>query len=193
MLSLFASAALAGPIGVGVKGGIPMTDFFEVVNSGSAFRYDAVTRRYTVGPYFELRLPFGLGVEVDILYKRVGYESQLSQPAGVTVSSTKGASWEFPLLAKYEFPGALVRPYIAGGLNFNRFSGLTDVAGITRSADSRTGYVAGMGLEISVPVIRICPEFRYTRWGSDPITGSAASSTMNINRNQAEILVGIAF
>ena len=181
-------------VGFGIKGGIPLTSFFAVVNPGGPFRFDAATRRYTLGPAFELRLPGGLGVEVDLLYKRVGYESQLTGPGGVTISSARGASWQFPLLGKYRFPGILIRPYVEGGICFDRFTGLTHIAGLTQEDSSRSGWVIGAGLEIKAPVARLTPEMRFTRWGSDPISsGSGITSTLTTTRNQAEFLLGIIF
>ena len=63
---LGAAAALAQPVGFGVKGGVPLTDFVTTVQSKN-FGLNNNTKRYIVGVSGELRLPFGLGIEVDAL------------------------------------------------------------------------------------------------------------------------------
>ena len=47
----------------------------DLVNAGSTgnFNFSAQTNRYIFGGTAELRLPFGLGVEVDALYRHLSY------------------------------------------------------------------------------------------------------------------------
>ena len=58
----------------GVKGGTPLSDANRSAEIYSRFSgygpWSLSTRRYTVGGTFEVRVPFGLYVEVDALYKR---------------------------------------------------------------------------------------------------------------------------
>jgi hypothetical protein len=61
----------------------------------------------------EVRLPFGLGVELDALYKRFD-QTGGSIHAGSTAAQT-GSSWEFPLLGKYRFGRSFTKPYIEAG------------------------------------------------------------------------------
>src|ERR1700679_2867444 len=72
LLFLGASTAFCQPFSFGVKLGVPLTDFFNTVES-SNFTFNATTDRYIVGPTAELHLPLGLGVEVDALYRRMSY------------------------------------------------------------------------------------------------------------------------
>jgi len=51
----------SSPIGLGVKGGVPLNDAF-VVRQQNPVDYIADTHRYTFGPYVEVRLPGGFGV-----------------------------------------------------------------------------------------------------------------------------------
>ena len=184
-----------------------MTDFVDAVN-GQNLTASAYTNRYIIGPTAELRLPFGLGVEFDVLYRRFGYSSS-GLLAGITSTitnkTTTGSAWEFPLLAKYRFKGKLVRPFVSAGVAWDKLSGLTQdvhtiVAGVTNSTsgtptelhnDTTRGFVMGGGVEVKALVIRISPEIRYTRWGSahfvDPI------GLISSKQNQAEFLVGITF
>ena len=74
------------------------------------------TQRFTVGPMLEVRLPLGLGVDFDALYKRF---NQTRTGVGITGTASKtGSSWEFPLLAKYRFGSWPAKPYVEGGVSF---------------------------------------------------------------------------
>jgi opacity protein-like surface antigen len=193
-LSLFgAAAALAQPIGIGVKAGVPLTDFFSTVKS-SNFGFNSNTKNYILGPALELRLPLGLGIEADALYRHIGYAAT----SGSSAESVKGSSWEFPILGKFRLPGKAVRPFVDAGFTFNTLSGLTGsvltVTGLQNASTSSTktgkGFVAGAGLDIHVGV-HLQPEVRYTHWGE-----ARFMNPLNLVRgsqNQAEFLLGIGF
>src|ERR1044072_9609446 len=100
LLLVGAAGLFAQPITFGIKGGVPFTDFTDAVSSGT-FNYTSNTQRYIVGPTAELRLPFGLRVEFDVLYRRFNYNSFIGGGAGRTSSSTSGNGGELPLLAEY--------------------------------------------------------------------------------------------
>jgi opacity protein-like surface antigen len=82
------------------------------------------------------------------------------------------------------------------GVAFDHWSGfkeITNVAGLTKSNVSgiNTGFVAGAGIELKVPLIRISPEIRFTRWGATSI--SDLGGALRSNQNQVEVMVGITF
>src|SRR5437016_7211763 len=135
LLFLSAAAAVAQPFGFGVKGGLPLTDFLTAAKT-QKLGYDATTNRYIVGPSVELRLPHGLGIELDVLYRHFGYGS-FSSISGITTTvtdaRTSGSAWEFPLVAKYRLKSGLVRPYVEAGVSWDRLSGLTQA--VTRSEE----------------------------------------------------------
>src|SRR5437588_1175054 len=162
LLLLIAAAAVAQPIGFGIKGGLPMNDFLTAAKS-QTFRFDTTTNRYIVGPSIELRLPHGLGIELDVLYRHFGYSS-FSSISGITTTvtdaRTSGSAWEFPLVGKYKFHKGLVSPYVEAGVSWDRLSGLTQavkstVASVTNSTstsnpielnkDTTRGFVMGVG------------------------------------------------
>jgi opacity protein-like surface antigen len=207
VLLLLVGAATAYPqsIGFGLKGGVPFTDFTEAVSRGT-FNFNDNTRRYIFGPTFEVRLPFGLAIEVDALYRRFNYNQFIGGTAGTTFVSTSGNAWEFPILAKYRFrKNALARPFIAGGMSWDTLTGMTQAVrnavattGVISSSRpnelnnrTTTGFVIGGGIDLKALFIHIEPEIRYTRWGAkhflDPNGG------LSSNQNQAEFLVGISF
>lgn len=193
-LSLLAAPAWAQwPVSIGVKGGVALTDAFE----NNTFSYQnrelativvhnySPSKDYLVGPFVELRLPFGLGVEADALYRQLHFATV---DTGVTTpDEIMSNSWEFPILAKYRFKLPVARPYIDAGPSFrtasNKFSA---------STLSNHGFAAGVGVDIKALLLHISPEIRYTRWGSDTIPAGAIAPPYS-NRNQIEFLVGVAF
>ena len=208
LLILAAAAASAQPFSIGVKGGMPMTDFVDVVRAQN-INASTTTNRYILGVTGEARLPFGLGVEVDVLYRHFRYNSSSgvsNLTSNITNIDTTAGAWEFPILAKYRFKGKFVRPFVDGGVAWDKLSGLTQtvknvVATVSHStttssppelANSTTrGYVLGAGLDLKLLIIHITPEVRLTRWGAKHFIDT--TGIVNSKQNQAEFLVGITF
>ncbi|MGA2436053.1 MAG: outer membrane beta-barrel protein, partial [Bryobacteraceae bacterium] len=135
LVGLLVSATIALPadfLSFGIKGGIPLNDAFNTSPDGYA-SYSINTARYTVGPEVELKLPFGLGLEVDTLYRRLGYDftTNIIPLMGIsqlfTSSQITANAWDVPLLLKYRFLHGPFRPYVSAGPSF-RF--LTNVEGL---------------------------------------------------------------
>ena len=187
----FSSSAFAlGPFSIGVKGGVSLTDAFSdhtATNFGVSQRTYSDARDYIVGPMVELRLPFGLGVEADGLYRPLSFATQLSNGVGARSSSERISSWEFPILAKYRFGFPLVHPYVEAGPSFRT------VGGTFGSNFSGKGFTGGAGIEVNALLLRVAPEFRYTHWGNDLTPNPNASGSIPSNRNQVEFLVGFSF
>jgi opacity protein-like surface antigen len=219
LLSLaVAASAFAQPVTFGVRAGMPLTDFVSTVQnlrvSGilNVFPgFQSNTRPYILGPTIELRLPAGLGVELDALYRRTNYSGIDATTNGLntittTISSTSANAWEFPLLLKYRFHVPVVKPYVDAGFAWDTLAGLRQsirqtVATITNASTTSTpadlhkkgtsGFVMGAGVDIHALVIHLSPEVRYTRWGSPHFEDPAGLVTSN--QNQAEFLLGITF
>jgi hypothetical protein len=200
-LLLFGSIAVfAQPFSAGIKAGIPLTDFVNATQSGT-FNYTSTTQRYIIGGTAELRLPFGLGVEFDALYRRLHYTGSGNLVDVFITSRTTAGNWEFPLLLKYRLPFPIVRPYVDGGVAWDTLSGLSQsissvspVAPGTSSATNKTstmGVVLGAGVDIHAIFLHISPEIRYTRWGNQHING--IGGLVHLNQNQGEFLVGFTF
>jgi opacity protein-like surface antigen len=201
---LTAAAGVAQPFGVGIKGGVPMTDFLNAARS-QTFSFSANTNRYVIGPAAELRLPFGLGIELDALYRHYSYTG--GGLAGVALNIvTTGGAWEFPLLAKYRFKAPIARPFVEAGVAWDKLSGLTqDVTRTVGSVINRSststpaelhkdvtrGFVIGGGLDVKLLLIHVSPEIRYTHWGSQHFIDP--NGLLHSNQNQGEFLVGITF
>jgi hypothetical protein len=97
--------AFSQPFGFGVRAGVPLNDFVSTVQSPN-FGFNSTTNRYIIGPMAELRLPFGLGVEVDALYRHFNFHGTTISPTGTLFTSANSGAWEFPVLAKFRFPSS---------------------------------------------------------------------------------------
>jgi opacity protein-like surface antigen len=206
LLFLFGAASAFGQLfSYGVKAGVPLTDFLNTAES-QQFAFNSTTDRFIVGPTAELHLPFGLGVECDILYRRFDYNGNGTLAGVVVGNSTTGNAWEFPLLAKYRFPTKVVHPYVDAGVAWDTLSGLTQTITDTVSNHSSTtttstpaelnttatrGFVMGGGLSVKVLVIHLSPEIRFTRWGAQHFIDP--NGLLHSNLNQGEFLLGITF
>jgi opacity protein-like surface antigen len=206
LLLFGAVSASAQPFSFGVKAGVPLNDFLNAAQS-QHFAFNTTTNRYIVGPTAELHLPFGFGIEFDILYRHFNYHGSGNLNDFITGSSTTGNAWEFPLLAKYRLPMKIVHPYVDAGVAWDKLSGLTQA--ITRTilpghpttntasspAELNTtatrGFVMGAGLSVKVLLVHVSPEIRFTRWGAQHFIDP--NGLLHSNLNQGEFLLGITF
>ncbi|MCU1335469.1 MAG: hypothetical protein JWO19_1050 [Bryobacterales bacterium] len=196
--------AFAQPVSFGVKAGVPITDAFDTFRGNQA-AYVTNTHRYLIGPTVQVNFPFRFSVEVDALYKRLGFEfNQFAGPGSPTVARTVANSWEFPVLGKYAIFGGPIRPFIDAGANFRHISGVDEIRTTLSAVNvnvnpvpefhkaTDVGFTFGGGVEVKLGFVRITPEFRYTRWGSenfqDPI-----GSLLRTNKNQGDFILGLTF
>jgi hypothetical protein len=68
----------------------------------------------------------------DARYRHLNYTNFFNSADILVNTATTSGAWEFPLLAKYRFPGKVVRPYVAAGVAWDTLSGLGQT--ITRPA-----------------------------------------------------------
>jgi opacity protein-like surface antigen len=173
----------SSPIGIGVKGGIPLNDAF-VVRQENPVDYIADTHRYTFGPYLEVRLPAGFGVELDALYQTYEYRQVVPAP---TIDQNSHA-WEFPLVVKKRFLPGPVKPYLEAGAAFSHLS----VRDVRELNDRNTwGLVLGGGVDLKVGPLHFTPEVRYTRWTSREF--DSPGTLLQSNLNVASVMLGIGF
>jgi len=201
-LFLLGAAVLpAQPVSFGVKGGVPLNDFIDTVSSPGLSAFSQ-TKRFIVGPMFELHLPWGFSVEADALYRHFNYQIDSTRATPPGNSNASSNDWEFPILLKYRFAShAFVRPYVGAGVSFDTLQGLTETISTTVSSSTTSspgelknsttiGGVIDAGLDMHFLFLHIEPELRYTRWTSQHLT---FPNLLNSNQNQAEFLVGITF
>ena len=189
---------------LGIKGGVPITDALNSAK-GVSSSYFTNTKRYLVGPTVEFHFPARFSIEVDALYKRVGYQYEASGP---TVTATTVANtWEFPLMGKFEILPGPVRPFIDFGGSVRHLSGIRQIrqtiSGVTLNQveinnpaefNKRNdfGLVFGGGIAFKMGRVRISPEVRYTRWGGENFR-DPVNSLLRTNRNQGDFMLGITF
>lgn len=188
----FIGASWAQLFSVGIKAGVPVTDAFSDTTSPLRNSVDQFvhtfsnSKKFVAGGMVELHLPFGFSVEADGLYRplRLITEAGVVGNPGFGKNSQNITSWEVPIVAKYRFLHTpIIKPYVEAGPNFRALSSPLD------SFMSNRGFVLGGGIEIKALRLRVSPELRYTRWGSDSNFNIYAKS----NQNQAELLVGLTF
>jgi opacity protein-like surface antigen len=211
LLLLGAAPAFSQLFSYGVKAGVPLTDFVDAAsgtNAAGFIDFATHTNRYIVGATGELHLPFGLGVEVDVLYRHFNYQETSQNLVMASTSNTTGNAWEFPLLGKYRFTKIkLIHPYVDAGVSFDSLQGLsqtvrtalmvTNVISTSSGTPSQLqnsttrGYVFGGGLDFKFLLVHIQPEIRYTRWGAKHFIDP--SGLLHSSENQGEFLLGITF
>ena len=173
----------SSPIGFGVKGGVPLNDAF-VVRQQNPVDYIADTHRYTFGPYVEVRLPAGFGVELDALYQTYEYQQVVPSP----IRDRNSHAWEFPLVVKKRFLPGPVKPYIEAGAAFSHLN----FADFAELHDRNTwGLVVGGGVDLKVGPVHFTPEIRYTGWTSRHF--DSPGTLLQSNRNVAAVMLGIGF
>jgi len=192
------------PVSIGVVGGVPLTDAFEVAK-GNNSAFFTNTKRYTIGPAVQLHLPARFSVEVDALYKRLGFDNRTVLPQQYT--ATTANSWEFPVLAKFDLTPGPIRPFIGAGANFRHITGVKQVRQVISGAtlnqvtidnppefnkDTDVGFTFGAGLAFKLGRVRIAPELRYTRWGGENFR-DPVNSLLRTNRNDGMFLLGFTF
>ena len=200
LLLVFATGGFAQGVHVGIKGGVPLTDAFDTLSDASR-GYFSKTRRYIVGPSFEVGLPAGFGIELDMLYTRLQFNSIQSNPGPVSTSDTSASSFEFPLLLKKKFGEGSARPFVTTGAAYKRLTDITQVRSFIsgsnddppelRNRDS-VGFVVGGGVELRVLLLKITPEVRFVRWGTETFR-EGLSGLLKTNKNQGQFLVGFSF
>jgi hypothetical protein len=198
LIILFAFALntfAAGPLIIGGRGGVPLTDSTNNLTSGIGL--PSFSQRYVVGPTLGLRLPFGFSVEGDALFHRQSLN--FGQLSGVTVGSAHLDSWEFPAMLKFTAGHHVVAPVLGVGVSYrhinnfgNSFNAIPSYLLSGSSTPNSVGLVAGGGVRFKAGPVEITPEIRYTHWSGSGLTQSLLD-ILSINQNQAEVLVGFTF
>jgi hypothetical protein len=187
MMIVFLSiaAASAQSLSIGVIGGAP---FQDVVNGKTVNNVVSIAKspNFTVGPALQVSLPLSLRLEVDALYRP--YSFSLGTTNGPQAVSSN--QFRFPVLLQYRFGTPVVKPFVEGGLSYDRLTGISNAAksiftpGQLHQSDA--SVVLGVGADVKIPLFRISGELRYTRQ-----TVSNFGDFSNLN--QAEVLVGVHF
>jgi hypothetical protein len=178
-LIVLAAPALA-QLHVGVKAGAPLADVTQTVGEP---RWNNLPSHWVLGLMVDVDVPANLGIEFNALYRRVGYEGATLEPLPQVRWKVRDEVWDFPLIAKYRFPGALLRPYVGAGWSFRKLNDLM------RLGSGSSGVVLSGGFRASVLIVKISPELRYTRWTG----GEDVQPAFRARKNQIEFLLGVTF
>src|SRR5947207_15819925 len=94
LLGVFTQICFAeSPFIIGVRGGVPLGDVIQTVQSGSSI--SSSTDHYVVGPTFGIRLPIRFSVAADALFTRLTLSTTSASSGSISASAS---SWEFPVL-----------------------------------------------------------------------------------------------
>jgi hypothetical protein len=172
---------------VGIKTGIPGPNPFKpTLDSGLSLPHS----NFTVGPQFEVRLPGGLGLEIDALHTGIAI-GQASAPTSVDDSSA--SNWEFPIILKAHLMSKRGhRSFVGAGPSFRGIWGIRDAVVGKKRAVGSTGFTITYGSEFRVGPISLRPEARYTYWGSITV-GGGLDLLLGGRSNQAQVLFGVVF
>src|SRR5271157_532433 len=105
LLCAFTVGAFCQPFSFGVKAGVPLNDFLSAAENQNV-SYVTATNRYIGGVTAELHLPFGLGVEVDALYRHLNYQENSNLERVHHLNHREAV---FPQQRKLEVAGSRVR------------------------------------------------------------------------------------
>lgn len=115
-----------------------------------------------IGASFEIALPCRFSAEIDAFYKPTRSQSFPEFPGQVSpagpVTTTWHTSTQFPVLAKYRFRLAAIKPFLEAGPSFRR----------NFHQSPSLGATAGAGVEFRWRAARIAPALRFTRWETNP-------------------------
>ncbi len=189
----------------------PRPDFLASVPPQDFATASARTRPYTSGPAIEIAGPRGLRFGADLLYRRLGFtETRMSR--GVTSSresilidqKVTANRWD----AAFTVRRAFGKPFVSGGLAYNRISGahfdmlfgsrtdfvlppsmrLTRYTGEFEPTRRQSfGVVFGAGLELRRGRFKIAPEGRLWSWFSRNFDDVTARS----KAQQVDFLLGL--
>jgi len=198
-----APAVWGQPFYLGIKGGLVLTDSTTSVQSSGRTGLSTFSlnlRRYSLGPFVEVKLPWRLRVESGFLYRRfddtaVDYKG----PSWWTAYRSRGSRREVPVVVKREWGVNRVRPFLGAGgvwsrvpvtdLEVERFYDAAQppllVSRGEGASDNTGGWIVTGGLRVRAPGgLKITPEVRFTRY---------ASGLWLPSRNQVDFFLGLGF
>lgn len=212
--------------GFGIRGGLLLNKSFQGSQNcvGIECIISTPDKLYeTAGPSVDVLLYNRVEVRFEAVHRR--FESQvqndtivlpyinggINQNGGetLTVETTQGKLWAYPLLATYRFISGPIRPYAGGGFSLGitgtrrtetvitrtilQLSGVpaaptTTVLRSSGSLSSGAPYYLVAGIDGRISRLSIKPEFRY----SHSFVDQAVSEQVLLKPNQLEFLVGVS-
>jgi len=153
---------------------------------GGSIGVSDVSRRFIIGPKLTLHFAPSFSVEVNALYRPIRTVNTTTfsfcLPAGqpdctetpFTHSFTgTDFSWEFPVLAKFQFSDTRMTPFIEGGPSFR-----------PKENGEIYGLTAGAGVKLKLHSLSLSPTIRYTHWDK-------RDRYLGLNEDQLQFVVGL--
>ncbi|MBI5085762.1 MAG: hypothetical protein HZB13_14330 [Acidobacteria bacterium] len=165
------------------------------------------TKKFGGGAALELSFKRKFGLDLDAIYRAVGFWTVTDTDIATTVLQTKARYYDFPLTFRYNYfgrTGFASHLFVRGGVALRKVSNLkttrdvTDNEGNTASGPTGSplnhgtvrGLVAGGGMRFRDDFgIKVTPEVRYTRW----MAQTFSTAPFMAKRDQLEVVVGITF
>jgi len=178
---------------------------------------ESQSKRAGGGITMQLALSERIALNLDLLYRKIGYLSSAEIRQGIdnpttvaderklttTLEQTRAKVWELPILGRYYVkdrhdPGP--RVFVEAGVAIRKAVGVTtstetngaccDLTPTPLARQYSKGGVAGAGFQVYDDFgIKVIPEVRYTRWLSRTFDTRPARSAAH----QLEVLIGITF
>lgn len=202
IVSCFTQSLLAQSVAAGFKAGFASAEYGHVLFDES--------KRYTVGPTIEVSLPLHLAVELDTLYRPLGFYSETGRVGYHFRLRERIRAWELPVLVKYRWGIGHVVPFGSIGYAPRIVTGTFESTSIVppqpelgRPGSTTTsqggvsrvlhGLVIGGGVDFNAAHVRFTPEVRYVRWNRRYLDRSDGAVHDYSNTDQIEVLFGFSF
>ena len=188
LILLSPSAAIAQKIvqvQLGAVVGAPLRYPFEsniCCSAASFVRHEFEGRPYALGPSFAVTVFDRVRVQADAVQMPIKFSRiETTCCPAIETTTTRGPTWEFPLLADYNWLRGFIRPFGGGGL----ILGNTTPGGRNQSP----APVVNGGLEWRHGNTSIRPEFRLTFYRDN----GASQQDVGRTSPQMQFLVGFMF
>jgi hypothetical protein len=198
--------AIAQSVAIGIEGGLRTTGDVSGTLSPES-------KRYTIGPKVEIRLPLHLSLEVDALYRDIGFTGYAESCCRSSITRDRDTSWEFPMMAKYRLPrvarlrsfaGIGYAPRIVYGGDVSSGSVENMSAGVYTGYSNRHRNVSYPetqwlvilgGVELRARHLLISPEVRYVHWNQPFLDafGGYGSFRYTSAHDELFVILGIAW
>ena len=151
---------------------------FQHLNA--SFRMSGGPMSFLGGPLVSLQLPKRLSIQAQAVYRPWRSSTQFLSADGRLRLEDHRTSWEFPILAQYQWRAGGAGPFVELGPAFRLLQGVYGA--------SPYGVAAGAGVKARVGHLKMAPGLRFTHWAQhDP------PASTDPRRSEFAILTGFSF
>jgi len=181
-------SAHAQRVSLGVMGGGYAGPDFQYRFQSNPYTWPLISESdkggYIVGVTVSAKIQERLSLTLDALYKPLSYRDAATYYEGSLVGYAPNTvvTWQFPVLANYQFGSGNWRPFVEGGPSF-RSSG-----NLNSARPSSVGATVGLGVAFPWKKFSIEPRVRYTRWKAD-----SSRADVRTHSDQIEFLAAFRY